>query len=170
MNLITKHTWLLFNEGFTGKDLSVRIIIKCYFDVPCLLLFKSSQFYQLQVRSLYKGRMDRKKYFPFLALCYRGNSIIRFHMCFRGYQQQDAHEFMRYLLDRLHTELLTLLPYPNSSSPYIGPKGKSTIVTTIFGGILQNEVKCLMCGIESKKHDPFLGEWKVFQNKFAHIF
>jgi len=75
---------------------------------------------------------------------------------FRGYQQQDAHEFMRYLLDRLHTELLTLLPYPNNNSPYIGPKGKSTIVTAIFGGILQNEVNCLICGVESKKHDPFL--------------
>ncbi|XP_064608522.1 ubiquitin carboxyl-terminal hydrolase 3-like [Liolophura sinensis] len=75
---------------------------------------------------------------------------------FRGYQQQDAHEFMRYLLDRLHTELLTLLPYPNSNSPYIGPKGKSTIVTAIFGGLLQNEVNCLICGMESKKHDPFL--------------
>ena len=76
---------------------------------------------------------------------------------FRGYQQQDAHEFMRYLLDRLHSELLTLLPYPNSTSPYICPKGKSTIVTAIFGGILQSEVNCLVCGMESRKHDPFLG-------------
>jgi len=75
----------------------------------------------------------------------------------RGYQQQDAHEFMRYLLDRLHSELLTLLPYPNSTSPYICPKGKSTIVTAIFGGILQSEVNCLVCGMESRKHDPFLG-------------
>lgn len=75
----------------------------------------------------------------------------------RGYQQQDAHEFMRYLLDRLHMELLRLLPYPDRDSPYIGPKGKSTIVTAIFGGLLQNEVHCLMCGMESKKHDPFLG-------------
>ncbi|XP_041372578.1 ubiquitin carboxyl-terminal hydrolase 3-like [Gigantopelta aegis] len=75
---------------------------------------------------------------------------------FRGYQQQDAHEFMRYLLDRLHTELLQLLPYPNNNSPFIGPKGKSTIVTAIFGGLLQNEVNCLICGMESKKHDPFL--------------
>jgi len=75
-----------------------------------------------------------------------------------GYQQQDAHEFMRYLLDRLHTELLTLLPTITNNSPFVGlPHGKSTIVTAIFGGILQNEVNCLICGMESKKHDPFLG-------------
>ncbi len=78
-----------------------------------------------------------------------------------GYQQQDAHEFMRYLLDRLHTELLTLLPYPNNNSPYIGPRGTSTIVTAIFGGLLQNEVNCLICGTDSKKHDPFLGMFAV---------
>lgn len=65
---------------------------------------------------------------------------------------------MRYLLDRLHTELLTLLPYQNDTSPFIGTKGKSTIVTAIFGGLLQNEVNCLICNMESKKHDPFLGE------------
>uniref|UniRef100_T1IK79 Ubiquitin carboxyl-terminal hydrolase n=1 Tax=Strigamia maritima TaxID=126957 RepID=T1IK79_STRMM len=75
---------------------------------------------------------------------------------FRGYQQQDAHEFLRYVLDRLHVELLNILPFPHSSSPFIGPVGKSTIVSFIFGGMLQNEVKCLSCGTESKKHDPFL--------------
>ncbi|KAG8278180.1 Ubiquitin carboxyl-terminal hydrolase 3 [Homalodisca vitripennis] len=72
---------------------------------------------------------------------------------FRGYQQQDAHEFLRYMLDRLHTELLHLLP----ESPYLlGHKGRSSIVTSVFGGTLQSEVRCLNCSIESKKHDPFL--------------
>jgi ubiquitin carboxyl-terminal hydrolase 3 len=66
------------------------------------------------------------------------------------------------MLDRLHTELLGILPYPsknhnNSNNLFLVPNGKSTIVTAIFGGVLQNEVTCLVCGTESKKHDPFLG-------------
>ena len=66
---------------------------------------------------------------------------------------------MRYLLDRMHSELLQLLPYPTSNSQFITQKSTSTIVTAIFGGLLQNEVNCLICGMESKKHDPFLGEY-----------
>lgn len=78
---------------------------------------------------------------------------------FRGYQQQDAHEFLRYMLDRLHTELLSLLPDETlRDSQYISldHKGRSSIVTTVFGGTLQSEVRCLNCSTESKKHDPFL--------------
>lgn len=66
---------------------------------------------------------------------------------FRGYQQQDAHEFMHYLLDRVHTELL------------LSPKSfgtTETIITGIFGGLLHSEVKCLVCGTHSRKYDPFL--------------
>ncbi|XP_073977713.1 ubiquitin carboxyl-terminal hydrolase 3-like [Rhodnius prolixus] len=76
---------------------------------------------------------------------------------YRGYQQQDAHEFLRYMLDRLHTELLHLLPdFSLKESQYISHKNKTSIVTTVFGGMLQSEVQCLNCGTESKKHDPFL--------------
>lgn len=35
--------------------------------------------------------------------------------------------------------------------------GTASVVTSIFGGILQNEVNCLICGTESRKFDPFLG-------------
>ncbi|EDO37466.1 predicted protein, partial [Nematostella vectensis] len=66
---------------------------------------------------------------------------------FRGYQQQDAHEFMHYLMDRLHTELLL-----SQKACF----GQDTIVTGIFGGILQSEVTCLTCMTESRKLDPFL--------------
>lgn len=108
---------------------------------------------------------------------------------FRGHRQHDAHEFLRYMLDRLHTELQQVsfpVDISNSSSvggggssgatlagghkpgeaktnPYNVPalshlhtKGRNSIVTNVFGGILQSEVRCLICGMESKKHDPFL--------------
>ncbi|CAI7996452.1 Ubiquitin carboxyl-terminal hydrolase 3 [Geodia barretti] len=67
---------------------------------------------------------------------------------FRGYQQQDAHEFMRYLLDKLHTELLAGSLGAGSDN--------TTIVSQIFGGTLQSDVRCLACCTDSRKHDPIL--------------
>ena len=81
---------------------------------------------------------------------------------FRGYQQQDAHEFLRYMLDRLHTELLLLLPgrFRNDRIDEVlrgAPLAKSqSVVTSVFGGTLQSEVTCLKCRSTSKKQDPFL--------------
>lgn len=86
------------------------------------------------------------------------------------------------MLDRLHTELqhvpLAIENQPTAtmagtnsklSKNYICPPlatGKArgqSIVTNVFGGILQSEVRCLVCGMESKKHDPFLGKSRYFK-------
>uniref|UniRef100_A0A2M4BGI0 Ubiquitin carboxyl-terminal hydrolase n=2 Tax=Anopheles marajoara TaxID=58244 RepID=A0A2M4BGI0_9DIPT len=91
---------------------------------------------------------------------------------FRGHRQHDAHEFLRYMLDRLHTELQQVAfpvelasqksgeakhnPYNVSGLSHLQAKGRNSIVTNVFGGVLQSEVRCLICGMESKKHDPFL--------------
>ena len=91
---------------------------------------------------------------------------------FRGYQQQDAHEFLRYMLDRLHLELLHLLPdgsLRENSYLNIGPKSRSSIVTSVFGGTLQSEVRCLNCCVESKKHDPFLDLSLDIPEKFQYL-
>ncbi|KAJ8002429.1 hypothetical protein DPEC_G00158810 [Dallia pectoralis] len=141
---------------------------------------------------------------------------------FRGYQQQDAHEFMRYLLDHLHRELqgdrngaktpgfphregvhhptqpqdTTVHPgvhhhhegvhHPTQLqettahpgvhhhvklAPCTGKcciTGSSTVVTSIFGGVLQNEVNCLVCGTESRKFDPFLDLSLDIPSQFRH--
>lgn len=93
---------------------------------------------------------------------------------FRGHRQHDAHEFLRYMLDRLHTELqqvsfmqemsalnnketLSKSPLSVNLPTFVhNTKTRTSIVTNVFGGILQSEVRCLICGMESKKHDPFL--------------
>lgn len=94
---------------------------------------------------------------------------------FRGHRQHDAHEFLRYMLDRLHTELQQVSfpmeiasplaqkagetktnPYNIPALSHLQSKGRNSIVTNVFGGVLQSEVRCLICGMESKKHDPFL--------------
>ena len=76
------------------------------------------------------------------------------HSLYRGYQQQDAHEFMRYLLDRLHTELQGTRWL---SAPRKQTNGHTTIVSLIFRGLLLSEVTCRPCGSLYKKIDPFLG-------------
>merc|ERR1719210_2495743 len=74
---------------------------------------------------------------------------------FRGYQQQDAHEFLRYMLDRLHTELLHLLPCVDHKMRMLRSQSNS-VVTAVFGGTLQSCVTCLTCHQSSKTDDPFL--------------
>ncbi|CAN4107156.1 unnamed protein product [Withania somnifera] len=76
---------------------------------------------------------------------------------FRGYQQQDCHELLRCLLDRLCTEELTLRKQNKSSQD--GGKSLSscpTFVDDIFGGRLSSTVSCLECGHTSVVHEPFL--------------
>ena len=74
---------------------------------------------------------------------------------FRGHRQHDAHEFLRYMLDRLHTELQSFpVESQSMTSPgkdgapknllhYPGNRNKSSIVTNVFGGVLQSEVNVL---------------------------
>lgn len=44
----------------------------------------------------------------------------------------------------------------NYICPSPGPKKGTSFVTNVFEGTLLSEVRCLVCGNESKKHDKFL--------------
>uniref|UniRef100_A0A1D1XLJ2 Ubiquitin carboxyl-terminal hydrolase n=1 Tax=Anthurium amnicola TaxID=1678845 RepID=A0A1D1XLJ2_9ARAE len=85
---------------------------------------------------------------------------------FRGYQQQDSHELLRYLLDGLCMEESStrkLLANPHKDKPASESDKDSkasdsvnTFVEAIFGGQLSSTVRCIECGHSSIVYEPFL--------------
>lgn len=76
---------------------------------------------------------------------------------FRCGRQEDAHEFLRYVIDACHNTCLRLKKllqqqHNGTEAPNCG----DTIVKEIFGGALQSQVKCLSCGAESNKVDDIM--------------
>ena len=71
---------------------------------------------------------------------------------FRLGRQEDAHEFMRHLLDVLTKELPQLAERP----PQPNPKIRYTLVERVFQGQIQSQIRCLHCKHESDTHDPML--------------
>lgn len=80
---------------------------------------------------------------------------------FRLGRQEDAHEFLRYVIDACHTTCLRLKKLQQQRRKYVSNGGGdsfngSTVVKEIFGGALQSQVKCLSCGNESNKVDEIM--------------
>ncbi|KAL4555275.1 hypothetical protein LXL04_037890 [Taraxacum kok-saghyz] len=80
---------------------------------------------------------------------------------FRQGRQEDAHEFLRYVIDACHTTSLRLKKLQQQRRKYVSNGGGdgvsgSTVVKEIFGGALQSQVKCLTCGNESNKVDEIM--------------
>ncbi|KAG0478448.1 hypothetical protein HPP92_013167 [Vanilla planifolia] len=77
---------------------------------------------------------------------------------FRGYQQQDSHELLRYLLDGLRMEELNARKTSDvvDEQRKVQIKPGNTIVDTVFGGQLSSIVSCMECGHTSVVHEPFL--------------
>ncbi|CAA0808455.1 Ubiquitin carboxyl-terminal hydrolase 25 [Striga hermonthica] len=83
---------------------------------------------------------------------------------FRAGRQEDAHEFLRYVIDACHNTCLRLKKLQQQQQR--GKTGASnggdisgsteTVVKEIFGGALQSQVKCLSCGAESNKVDDIM--------------
>lgn len=65
---------------------------------------------------------------------------------FRVGRQEDAHEFLRYVIDACNNACLRLQPSSQATS----------VVRDIFGGALLSQIKCLSCGHESNKVDEIM--------------
>ncbi|KAM6098008.1 ubiquitin carboxyl-terminal hydrolase 16 isoform 1-T2 [Theristicus caerulescens] len=92
---------------------------------------------------------------------------------FKGYQQQDSHELLRYLLDGMRAEeiqqisvgILKALTDSNKQNEeelkkkikeYEKKKGIQSFVDRIFGGELTSTIMCEECRTVSLVHEPFL--------------
>ncbi|XP_011082835.1 ubiquitin carboxyl-terminal hydrolase 25 isoform X2 [Sesamum indicum] len=92
------------------------------------------------------------------------NSCLRIYAeHFRTGRQEDAHEFLRYVIDACHNTCLRLkkLQQQQRGKSGIANGGDisgtgETVVKEIFGGSLQSQVKCLSCGAESNKVDEIM--------------
>ncbi|KAK6132102.1 hypothetical protein DH2020_034168 [Rehmannia glutinosa] len=92
------------------------------------------------------------------------NSCLRIYAeHFRTGRQEDAHEFLRYVIDACHNTCLRLkkLQLQQRGKTGIANGGDisgtgETVVKEIFGGTLQSQVKCLSCGAESNKIDEIM--------------
>ncbi|BES90270.1 Ubiquitin carboxyl-terminal hydrolase [Nesidiocoris tenuis] len=75
---------------------------------------------------------------------------------FDNYMQQDAHEFLNFLINRINEIILSERPQKSQ-----GPDGENNIppeptwVHEIFQGILTSETRCLNCETMSSKDEDF---------------
>ncbi|KAF7822524.1 ubiquitin carboxyl-terminal hydrolase 25 isoform X1 [Senna tora] len=75
---------------------------------------------------------------------------------FRCGRQEDAHEFLRYVIDACHNTCLRLKKLRRKGGDTAVNGSGNTVVKEIFGGALQSQVKCLSCGSESNKVDEIM--------------
>ncbi|GLU08704.1 hypothetical protein SLE2022_256010 [Rubroshorea leprosula] len=75
---------------------------------------------------------------------------------FKGYQQHDSHELLRFLLDGLCAEELGFRKQINASKDIASSNQDPTLVEALFGGQISSTLRCVECGHSSTVYEPFL--------------
>lgn len=70
---------------------------------------------------------------------------------FQMWRQEDAHEYMRYLIEALQKCCHSL-----EVSGGVSSKTQKSLIHKVFGGQLRSQVKCTQCSYCSNTYDPFL--------------
>jgi ubiquitin carboxyl-terminal hydrolase 36/42 len=72
---------------------------------------------------------------------------------FRAGRQEDSHEFIRCLLERMCRSSLRAAGVPEGAP---GRLDETTVLHQLFGGYFRNQVHCTTCGFDSNTFDSFM--------------
>ena len=88
-----------------------------------------------------------------IEICRRLKAIAKH---FQLGRQEDAHEFLRYVVDNMWKSCLNSNDsVPNASK--LDPKSKeTTAINQIFGGYHRSQVTCFACKAKSNTYDYFM--------------
>ncbi|GIY42901.1 ubiquitin carboxyl-terminal hydrolase 2 [Caerostris darwini] len=90
--------------------------------------------------------------------------VQRYAPRFSGDNQQDAQEFLRYLLQGIHDDINRVKCKPSFKGDYGGDAFKTwrryrdtddSLIVDLFAGQLKSTLKCMTCNNDSITHDPF---------------
>ncbi len=171
-----------------GNTCFMNSTLQCLSNVPAFARYFSSRAWErdLNSKSPSKGEMATayaelmekmwKPASPNAGLAERPlrvkTAVGRIAPRFVGYDQHDAQEFLRFLLDALHDDVNRVtrkLPYEELKDP--AEASDSTVgrdwwryyterndshVADCFAGQLRTELHCLVCQYRSRAFDPFL--------------
>ena len=82
-------------------------------------------------------------------------------------QQEDAHEFLRYLLEGMEKAYLAR----HKATKLDSYSKETTPINQIFGGYIRTEVKCLQCRHVSTTFQHFqVRMLSIYDNLYLHLF
>ncbi|XP_047325129.1 ubiquitin carboxyl-terminal hydrolase 17-like [Impatiens glandulifera] len=66
-------------------------------------------------------------------------------------KQEDAHEFLRYAIEKMQSVFLK-----ENGANTSGCLEETTLIGLTFGGYLRSKIKCMKCGVKSERHERMM--------------